>query len=134
MIVGSLLLAVPNTFSAEIADAGRPALPQALRRAMAYMRDHLAEPLRLHDVARESGVGLRSLQTGFRNHLGVSLTAWLREERLTRVHAALVAAVPGSTTVTQVALAWGFFHLGDFAGRYRSRFGARPSDVLAKRF
>jgi AraC-like DNA-binding protein len=52
---------------------------------------------------------------------------------LKQVHDVLSTAPPGSTTVTEVALDWGFIHLGEFAARYRARFGVKPSDVLAKR-
>ena len=133
LVIGSLLLSQPHDRRAELSDAARPAVPATVRRAMAYMRAHLAEPLRLHEVATRSGISLRSLQAGFRQHLGLSPSAWLREERLACVHDQLTAAAPGSTTVTQVALDWGFPHLGEFAARYRARYGARPSDVLAKR-
>jgi AraC-like DNA-binding protein len=132
-VIGTLLLHQPNSLSTAIRDAGRPALPVALRRAIDFMRAHMTEPLRLQDVADYAGVSLRSLQTGFRNRLGTSPSAWLREQRLQQVHDVLSAAPPGSTTVTEVALDWGFIHLGEFAARYRARFGVKPSDVLAKR-
>jgi AraC-like DNA-binding protein len=36
-------------------------------------------------------------------------------------------------SVTEVALGWGFSHLGEFAAHYKARFGDKPSNVLAKR-
>ena len=52
--------------------------------------------------------------------------------RLERAHDTLLAAIPGSTTVTEVALRWGFPHLGEFAARYSARFGEKPSETLAR--
>ena len=100
---------------------------------MAYMREHITDPIRLSDVARHCCISLRSLQTGFQRDLGLSPGQWLRAERLERVHAVLLSAAPGSVAVTDVALAWGFFHLGEFAAHFKARFGAKPSEVLAKR-
>jgi hypothetical protein len=46
------------------------------------------------------------------------------------VHDALCAANPRTTTVTDIATAYGFFELGRFAGRYRNTFGEVPSRTL----
>ena len=51
-------------------------------------------------------------------------------ERLRAARAALRAAAPGTTTVTDVAMSYGFFELGRFAGRYRHTFGEVPSETL----
>ena len=60
----------------------------------------------------------------------MSPMAYVQEVRLQRVHRQLRAAAPGTTTVTDVAHAWGFVHLGRFARRYRERFGESPSQTL----
>ena len=133
LIIESLLVAQPNNFSAAIAAAAGPAPSPQVRRAMDYMREHIGEAIRLGDVARHCGLSLRSLQAGFQRDVGLSPGRWLRAERLNRVHAVLVSAAPGSVAVTDVALQWGFFHLGEFAAQFRERFGEKPSAVLAKR-
>ena len=56
---------------------------------------------------------------------------YLRRARLVRVRQALLAA-RGDETVTHVALAWGFTHLGRFALEYRSLFGESPSETLRR--
>lgn len=132
LIIESLLVAQPNNFSAAISATTQPARSAQLRRAMEYMRAHIGEPMRLGQVARHCGLSLRSLQAGFQRELGVSPSRWLRAERLDRVHAVLASAPPGTVSVTDVALQWGFVHLGDFATQFRERFGQKPSAVLAK--
>jgi AraC-like DNA-binding protein len=41
----------------------------------------------------------------------------------------LIAARP-DTTVTDVAMRWGFTHFGRFAEIYRNRFGCTPREAL----
>ncbi len=44
----------------------------------------------------------------------------------------LLDAAPGTGTVTDIALRWGFGNLGDFAARYRGRFGELPRATLQR--
>ncbi|VVT29169.1 helix-turn-helix domain-containing protein [Hoeflea alexandrii] len=83
------------------------------------------------DICMALGVSERTLQYAFREYVGMSPVAYLRVCRLNRVRVELVSADPASTTVTQVAMRFGFFHLGRFAGDYRRLFGATPSETLA---
>ena len=133
LIIESLLVAQPNNFSAAISAAARPAPTAHVRRAMDYMREHIGDSIRLSEVARHCGLSLRSLQAAFQRDLATSPGRWLRAERLDRVHAILSSSAPGSVAVTDVALQWGFFHLGDFSAQFKDRFGEKPSAVLAKR-
>ncbi len=55
--------------------------------------------------------------------------ALLRRERLTMARDELRRPM-ASTTVTQVALHWGFDHLGRFSRYYAREFGELPSDTL----
>jgi AraC family ethanolamine operon transcriptional activator len=38
----------------------------------------------------------------------------------------------GAESVKAIALAFGFWHLGDFSASYRLQFGETPSQTLAK--
>jgi AraC-like DNA-binding protein len=132
LIIETLLLAQPNNFTSAASAGGDRAHSRQVRHAIDYMRAHIADPIRISDVARHCGLSLRSLQAGFQRDLGVSPRQWLRMQRLERVHAILSAAEPGSVTVTDVALQWGFLHLGEFAAHFKARFGEKPSEVLAR--
>ena len=133
LIVETLLLTQPNTFSDFFTEGIQRAPSTKIRRAADYMREHIAEPIRLTDVARHSGLSLRGLQLGFQRDLGTSPSQWLRSQRLEKVHEILSGAMPHSVSVTDVALDWGFSHLGEFAAQFKARYGKRPSDVLGKR-
>jgi AraC-like DNA-binding protein len=56
--------------------------------------------------------------------------AYLRQYRLQQAHGRLASSEPGEATVTDVALACGFRHLGRFAADYHRRYGRAPSDTL----
>lgn len=130
LVIETLILCQPHQLASDLSRGARTTTPPNIRRAIDYMRAHIADQLRLDEVARQCGLSLRSLQMGFQRHIGMSPGAWLRSERLDRVRAALRAAEPGTVTVTELALEWGFFHMGEFAAQYRKRFGKTPSSDL----
>ncbi len=111
-------------------DERRIAAPAAVRRAVEYMEHHASEALTAGDVARHAGVSTRSLYAGFRQSLGQSPMAFLKTVRLKRVRQALQEAAGSQASVTDLAVAWGFGHLGQFAADYRAQFGELPSETL----
>lgn len=83
------------------------------------------------DICTTLSVSERSLQYAFRSYVDMSPLVYLRLRRLNRVRATLRAADPQTTTVTVVAMRFGFLHLGRFALDYKQLFGERPSATLA---
>ena len=105
--------------------------PQPLRRALAYIDDHAADPITLSDIAVAARLSPRGLQAAFRRHLDTTPLAHLRSVRIERAHRDLQTADPGEgVSVATLAAKWGFTHLGRFAIEYRRRFGAYPSHTL----
>jgi transcriptional regulator GlxA family with amidase domain len=56
---------------------------------------------------------------------------FLKRSRLRRTREQLLAASAG-TTVREVALRWGFSHLGRFSADYQQTFGESPSQTLRR--
>lgn len=129
VVIEGLLLCQPNSRSMELG-GGTPAPSARLRRALAYLSDHLAEPLSIGTVAAECGVSVRSLQEAFRRELDTTPGRWLRAQRLERAHALLTA---GDLSVTEVAYACGFLHLGEFGAAFKARYGTTPSRLRSTR-
>lgn len=102
-----------------------------VRRAEEIMRARFADPLTVPAIAAAIGVGPRALQAAFARHRGMSPRAALTAMRLEAAHDGLRSARP-EDTVTTVALACGFAHLGRFARAFALRFGESPSDTLAR--
>ncbi|MFI5706348.1 AraC family transcriptional regulator [Kribbella sp. NPDC051620] len=130
LVFSRLLLAQPSNYSAALHREPMSAAPKMIKRATELIEAHAAEPLTVEDIAEAVGVSVRALQEGFRRHFDTTPMNHLREIRLRRVHTALKLADPAHTTVTDLALQWGFLHLGRFSVQYRQRFGELPSATL----
>lgn len=129
-LLAGLLLVADHEYRDELDAAGRPAPPAAVRRAVGFIEESVDPVVGVADIAAAAGVGVRTLQRTFREALGASPTGYLQEVRLGRAHRDLLAADPAVTGVAEVALRWGFAHLGRFAQRYRQVYGVRPSETL----
>lgn len=105
--------------------------PRYIRRAVEYMRANPHLPLTVSDIAATVGVSSRLLQLGFRKIHGTTPVAYLRQIRLEAIHDEL-SRPENVLPVSEVALKWGFTHMGRFAAVYRSAFGLYPSDTVRR--
>lgn len=103
-----------------------------IRFAKEWMVANARRSVTITEVAEAAGVSARGLQAAFQRHVGIRPMQFLREARLTGVRADLLAADPDGTTVAEVALAWGFNHLGRFSGYYAAVYGESPSRTLRR--
>lgn len=108
----------------------RPSRRELVARVVAFLRDNIGEPVTVNELSRMAGVSERTLRAAFHDVLGLSPKRYAIAQRLHAAREALSAADPHTTTVTDVAMAYGFFELGRFAGRYRHAFGEAPSRTL----
>ncbi|MEU4693908.1 AraC family transcriptional regulator [Actinoplanes sp. NPDC023714] len=99
----------------------------SLRRAIAYIDAHAAEPIRPEQIAAAAGLSVRGLQEAFRRHHDTTPGAYLRRVRMERAHQELLAAGPADgETVAAIARRWGFAATRGFAAEYRRTFGRPP--------
>lgn len=118
--------------------AGPPPSPRSaharalhLGRAIDYVRAHYTQDLRLADVAKAAGCGVRTLQMLFQSEMMCSLTGYIATKRLYAARARLCAPRP-EDSVTSIATDAGFSHLGEFAQSYFRMYSERPSQSLAR--
>jgi len=135
---------IARHLEAEILDAllakTQPVSPEpslAERRLMAsrahkYMVLNLDVPMTIKDICEAVGTAERTLHLGFRESFGITPKKFLKTMRLSAARRDLQHP-RADTTVTEVALRWGFFHLARFAGDYRSMFAESPSVTLRRR-
>jgi AraC family ethanolamine operon transcriptional activator len=130
----SLLGFIDGVF-AEIVPTRRASLANSTRQWAIFreIRDvleaSLGKPIYSEELATQVGVSVRSMHDAILRYHGMSLHRYLRLRRLWLVRRRLLA---GAESVKAIALAFGFWHLGDFSASYRLQFGETPSQTLAK--
>src|SRR5205085_12393277 len=85
---------------------------------------HVGDVIYSEELAAHIGVSVRTVHDAVRRYRGMSLHRYLRLRRLWLVRRRLIA---GADSVKAAALAYGFWHLSDFAQHYREQFGETPS-------
>ncbi|WP_245267729.1 AraC family transcriptional regulator [Rhizobium sp. 2MFCol3.1] len=103
------------------------AAPGVVRRAEAFIQRNYTDQLKLQDIALAANVPVRTLLQSFRQFRKVSPMRYLRDYRLERIREALLGNPHDS--ISNLALAVGFTHLGRFAHDYRTQFGEAPSET-----
>ncbi len=84
----------------------------------------------LGSISKELGVGRRTLFYSLRQSLGITPRRYVEIRRLAELRNRLKNTSPDETTVTELAIEFGFGDLGRMAGKYRQQFGEYPSQTL----
>jgi AraC-like DNA-binding protein len=102
-------------------------LPQRMhvKKAMAFLENHLAESLTLSDLCRVCNVSPRTLQTSFQMVLHRSPVQAVQELRLSRLRELLLAG----HELSKAAIEVGLVSSGRLASCYRRMFGELPSET-----
>jgi AraC-like DNA-binding protein len=128
-LIHGLLLVTDHPYSQGLAAPAQPG-PAAVRDAIDLIEAGPHLPLTTSTLAKQCHVSVRTLQEGFRRHLGMSPMAYLRVVRLRRAHRDLRSANPSHSSVASIAHRWGFTHLGRFAAAHQTMFGETPRQAL----
>jgi AraC family ethanolamine operon transcriptional activator len=102
---------------------------KVFRDVQAVLSSDVGQPFYSGDIARQIGVSVRTLHDAVQRYRGMSLHRYLRLRRLWLVRQRLRA---GTDSIKACALAFGFWHLGDFSRIYRAQFGESPSETVAR--
>ncbi|MFF0492619.1 AraC family transcriptional regulator [Nocardia sp. NPDC004068] len=131
-LMTGLLVAAHHDFSEAL--LGADTTPPPLRRVLERIERDPAADATVAELAAAAGLSVRALQDNFARYLSTTPTAYVREARLRRAHADLLATDPADRgAVGAVARRWGFGNSGRFAREYRSRFGQPPGQTLRER-
>lgn len=101
-----------------------------LEAAESYIRSKVHEGLSIQRLCDQLNISERTLRVAFQNRYGVSPKAFLKCYQLTQVRRQLIQCSDIHTRVTDIANAWGFWHMGQFAADYKAMFGELPSETL----
>lgn len=122
---------VPHRLIDRLDQGPADASPKHIQRAIDYMRANLHKSLTIIDIAEAVGISDRYLQLGFRRFHDTAPALFLRRIRLEAVHAELSCS-ENRLPIHEVALKWGFTHMGRFAAQYRAVFGVSPSKTVKR--
>jgi AraC family ethanolamine operon transcriptional activator len=100
------------------------------RRAREMVEDQPDEPIGVTQLARRLGVPSEILRSAFKETVGVGPGLWLRLKRLDGARRDLLAAEGSDRTVSDIAMKWGFWHLGRFSAYYAALYGEPPSRTV----
>jgi AraC-like DNA-binding protein len=130
----TMLALFASTASGHLTDHvdGPPRASTVVRRATAYIDEHLHTAIDVTDIAAAVHLSVRSLQAAFRRELDITPTAYLRRARLAAARADLLAADRSIETVANIAARWGFVNTGRFADLYRAAYGEYPRRTLER--
>jgi AraC-like DNA-binding protein len=132
----ALLQAAHGLVAPEREEIRMPRSSRARRRIVVaaddYLRAHMDRPIYTEELCDALAVSASSLAEAFRAVFVVSPHRFLKLRRLSMVRAALRSPDGPVPLVKSVALAHGFWHLGQFAHDYRESFGESPSETLAR--
>ena len=105
----------------------------SFERLVQFIDDNLKQDISLEQLAQLAHISPRSLYGLFDKHLGTTPKHYIRQRKLEQVHACLSDPSAKVRNITEVALDYGFLHLGRFSESYKSAFGELPSDTLRRR-
>lgn len=132
--LASLLLTQHAHNQQSTLDAGATCMasPRIVTQAEEFMLRRLRAHVSVNDLCIECGVSRRTLFAAFQSCHGTGPMTWLRKRRMEAVRGALQKPSRGGIRVADIALEYGFAHVGDFAGAYRRQFGEAPSQTLRR--
>lgn len=104
-----------------------------LERILDYVERNLKLEVSAEALAEQANMSVRSLYALFDRHLNTTPRQYIRQRKLERVQACLSDPSCAVRSVTELALDYGFLHLGRFSESYRQRFGELPSETLRRR-
>lgn len=131
LLLGLLSLVRRNGMTAlpGASDAVRSRRGDLVQQACAHVRQHLADPLPLGQVAAWFGVTPEHLTRSFRRHLGLSFHRYVLAERVAKARE-LLRNQPG-TTITDIAFAVGFESAGHFGKVFKRHTRLTPGEFRA---
>ena len=123
-----LLCAQKNNYSEHINANAVPGHPKYIRRANEYIKDNYNSKIGVEDLLVISGVSARTLYAGFRRYFGMTPMMALKRQRLKGVRDVLLDGRKNQS-ITRVATAHGFTHMGNFSKDYFLFYGEKPSQT-----
>jgi len=96
-----------------------------LRRAKEFIRNNSTCAFTLHELCRFLGTSLSTVERLFKKELNMTPTNYMVAYRISMVRKEILAYP--ETKISDIALKYGFYHLGRLSSLYKAYFGCLPS-------
>lgn len=127
LLAGKLLSLFPCNLQQESRGGGDQQL-QLIRR---YLQERIKDDVSVEELAALCNVSVRTLYNLFAKEVGTTPKLFIKQMKLQCLQSDLKQGI-GARNVTEIALDYGFTHLGRFSSDYRKLFGELPSETLRK--
>ena len=128
-----LILKLLQQFSSNVASERNPhANDRSFSSILAYIEANIHSDLSVEELAQVGNVSTRTLYNLFAKIFSTTPKLFVKQAKLRRLREEL-AGGKAIRNVTEVALSYGFTHLGHFSSDYRKLFGELPSETLKLR-
>ncbi len=97
-----------------------------VKAAQRLLREQLANPPELDDLARQLGSNRRRLNSAFQALCGQPVFGWFREERLRRAHELVCRS---SVALWEIAATLGYASPANFSRAFGARYGLAPREM-----
>ena len=126
--------AVGSAIPVENGDLGIEHQRRMVDRCSEFMKMRLKKPASLAELCRVAFASPRALEYAFKAIYQASPMTYYRAQRFSAARRDLLHSDKKSTSVTDIAKRFGFWHFGRFSTDYRIRFMESPSDTLARHY
>ena len=99
---------------------------------LAYIEAHIRDDLSVETLAQAGNVSVRTVYNLFAKYFNLTPKLFIKQSKLKSLRDELKNN-PAIRNVTEIALDYGFTHLGRFSSDYRKLFGELPSETLRQR-
>jgi AraC-like DNA-binding protein len=130
LLLGTLL-SLPHSHRNQLFGSPGDAAASVVQRAEEYLEAHATKAVRMRDVAEACECSISLLYRVFERYRKYTPGDFLKYQRLEAARR-MILSPSLDDTVTSIASACGFPHLGRFAAAYNRRFGETPSETLRR--
>jgi AraC-like DNA-binding protein len=95
-----------------------------------YIDSNLNEAFSIGELSNFAATSMSKLERTFKHQLGLTPSQYIQARRLSAVNHRLRLASPTNAKISDIAMQFGFNHLGRFAGAYLKYFGESPIRTL----
>lgn len=99
----------------------------SIGKAIHYIEQHLSEDIRLEKLAQHMAMSVSSLQSKFKQQLGMTVASYTRDRRL---HIARKHLEKGYCSITEAAYEAGYHHPSNFSAAFKKAFGESPQAFM----